>query len=127
MKSDLSKVKVGDKIWSFTNVYEVVTEIRKNNLYPIVTNKSSYTFDGKRWDGDYYPSAFLSNPFKVKKYMVGLEKQNFISTKNGIVIDDIFYVEIGCNQFEEIKEITLTKAEIASKFGIEVEQLKIID
>jgi hypothetical protein len=64
MKSDLSKVKVGDKVWTIEAGWEEVIAINSCNKYPIETENSTYAIDGK-WKGDHkHPSAFLENPFK---------------------------------------------------------------
>lgn len=47
MKSDLSKVKVGDKIWTIQSGWTEVIQINEKTDYPIRTEEDSYTFDGK--------------------------------------------------------------------------------
>ena len=65
MKSDLSKVKVGDKIWTIVDGWQKVTSITNSVTYPISTGSvNPYTIDGKIDENDKYPSAFLENPFK---------------------------------------------------------------
>ncbi len=64
MKSDLSKVKVGDKIFTIEDGLVNVISIDDTDKYPIETDGSCYTIDGKRSRGDKYPSAFLEYPFK---------------------------------------------------------------
>jgi hypothetical protein len=64
MKSDLSKVKVGDKIWTIESGWIKVINTKGGNLYPIDTENYSYTFDGKVTISDKYPSAFTEYPFK---------------------------------------------------------------
>jgi len=63
MKSDLSKVKLGDSIW----VKADVTDIESNSKYPIRTNRGSFTLEGKYETCDKHPSAFLTNPFEGYK------------------------------------------------------------
>jgi hypothetical protein len=63
MKSDLSKVKKGDKIWTIQNGWVRVVNVYTDS-YPIDTDGHGYTIDGKRWKSDKYPSAFLECPFK---------------------------------------------------------------
>lgn len=63
MKSDLSKVKVGDKIWTIQDGWTKVIAIEKDNL-PIITDGDCYTNDGKRFLTNKYPSAFIECPFK---------------------------------------------------------------
>jgi len=64
MKSDLSKVKVGDKIWTIESGWIKVINTKGGNLYPIDTENHSYTLDGKVTIYDKYPSAFTEYPFK---------------------------------------------------------------
>lgn len=65
MKSDLSKVKVGDKIWTIQYGWQEVICTGNDGNYPIrVLNNNGYTIDGKCYVTDKYPSAFLEYPFK---------------------------------------------------------------
>jgi hypothetical protein len=64
MKVDLSKVKVGDRIWTIEAGWEEVIDKDYSRNYPIKTPGNSYTFDGKISDEDKHPSAFLEYPFK---------------------------------------------------------------
>jgi hypothetical protein len=64
MKSDLSKIKVGDKIWTIRYGRVEVKSTNYNQKYPIATDRDSYTIDGKRLTGDSFPSAFPFNPFE---------------------------------------------------------------
>jgi hypothetical protein len=64
MKSDLSKVKVGDKIWTIEDGWTKVVDINLDYTYPIETRNNTYELDGKVNKADKYPSAFLEYPFK---------------------------------------------------------------
>ena len=64
MKSDLSKVKVGDKIWTIQSGWVEVIKINEKTNYPIETEEDSYTLDGKNTIFEKHPSAFLEYPFK---------------------------------------------------------------
>jgi hypothetical protein len=64
MKSDLSKVKVGDKIWTIRHGWTTVKYFCSDREYPIGIEKETYTFDGRAVIEDKYPSAFLEFPFK---------------------------------------------------------------
>jgi hypothetical protein len=66
MKSDLSKVKVGDKIWTIQNGWTKVVNVNTDS-FPIQTEGSCFTIDGKRWKNDKYPTAFLEYPFKEQE------------------------------------------------------------
>jgi len=68
MKSDLSKVKVGDSIWTIQKGNVKVIRI-DNDGYPVVTESISYSKDGKVWTSDQYPSAFLTNPFIDEEFI----------------------------------------------------------
>ena len=59
MKSDLSGVKKGDAIWQ----KHVIISVQNNETYPVKTNHTSFTLDGRQYTHD-EPSAFLSNPFE---------------------------------------------------------------
>jgi hypothetical protein len=63
MKSDLREVEVGDKIWTIQHGWVQVVNVDTDS-YPIETDGSCYTIDGKRSRGDKYPSAFTEYPFK---------------------------------------------------------------
>jgi len=67
MKSDLSKVKKGDRIWTIEKGWEEVTDIDLGDKYPIETENLCYTYDGKFNVGDKHPSAFLEYPFKEQE------------------------------------------------------------
>ncbi len=79
MKSDLSKVKVGDEIFTIENGWTKVIDIENNDKYPIETKDNTYALDGKRLKGDKYPSAFLEYPFKEQK----IEKDTFVWFRDG--------------------------------------------
>jgi hypothetical protein len=63
MKSDLSNVKVGDRIWTIHEGWTEVQYIQPSSEYPIITN-FSYTIDGKNHYSHKHPSAFLEYPFE---------------------------------------------------------------
>lgn len=64
MKVDLSKVRVGDKIWTIREDWTEVLRIEEGSTYPVVTGEDTYTFDGKTRIWEKHPSAFLECPFK---------------------------------------------------------------
>ena len=66
MKVDLSKVKVGDKIWTIGEGLTKVLSTDYSICYPIETEFGTYTLEGKENGRDKYPSAFLEYPFKEK-------------------------------------------------------------
>lgn len=64
MKVDLSKVKVGDKIWTIEEGLTKVLSTDYSTDFPIETEEGSFTLEGKFRMDDKYPSAFLEYPFK---------------------------------------------------------------
>jgi hypothetical protein len=67
MKSDLSKVKLGDKIFTIEEGWVEVIGVYTDS-YPIETEgEYTYTIDGKLNEEDKYPSAFLECPFKEQE------------------------------------------------------------
>jgi hypothetical protein len=67
MKVDLSKVKIGDKIWTIQEGWTEVKIINQKYNFPITTsNANKYQFDGKRFNDDRHPSAFLEYPFGLE-------------------------------------------------------------
>jgi hypothetical protein len=67
MKSDLSNVKRGDKIWTIENGWEKVFSTKYTEEYPIETEENCYTLNGKRNILNEFPSAFLEYPFKEQE------------------------------------------------------------
>jgi len=68
MKSDLSKVKAGDSIWTIQEGWVNVINI-SNLSYPIETKSKSYGLDGKYLHTNKHPSAFLTNPFVDEEFI----------------------------------------------------------
>ena len=64
MKVDLSKVKVGDKIWTIYEGWTKVLSTDYSICYPIETEFGTYTLEGMENNRSKYPSAFLEYPFK---------------------------------------------------------------
>jgi hypothetical protein len=146
--ADLSSVKVGDTIWTIQEGEGMVLGIGQNTHYPIKTNKYSYTIDGKHHIGDKYPSAFTKNPFENVGFqerwmMVSTNERHWFKRKvfiqkNGYFIswdnaetDEAVEEALRvapwqyAKEIEEPKELELTLEEIAEKFGVSVESIKI--
>jgi len=68
MKTDLSKVKVGDSIWTIQEGWAEVINI-SNLSYPIETKSKSYGLNGKYLNTNEHPSAFLTNPFVDEEFI----------------------------------------------------------
>jgi len=147
--ADLSNVKVGDTIWTIQEGNIEVVEIKRNtNHYHIVGQNKSYTFDGRLLNTDKYPSAFTKNPFEnigfqERWMMVSTDEKEWVkrcvfTQKNGFFIswswaDDEASLEKETSatdweyakEIEEPKELELTLEQIAEKFGVSVESIKI--
>jgi hypothetical protein len=69
MKSDLSKVKIGDKIWTIQEGWVKVVRIGSfTENYPIMTQcGTAFNLNGKWALDDKHPSAFLEYPFKEQE------------------------------------------------------------
>ena len=63
MNSDLSKVKVGDYIFTIFHGWTQITKVVSGLNYPIITeDRYLYTLDGKHDIDAKYPSAFTEPP-----------------------------------------------------------------
>jgi hypothetical protein len=67
MKVDLSKVRLGDRIWTIEEGWTKVVDIDLDSKYPIETRNNTYALDGKVNVGDKHPSAFLEYPLKEQE------------------------------------------------------------
>lgn len=112
MKSDLSKVKVGDKIWTIQNGWTEVIQINEETDYPIGTEEDSYTLDGKNTIFEKHPSAFLEYPFKEQP----IEKDTLVWFRDN---EDEFWKFGYYSHFENGKHFCF----IYSKKSTETEQL----
>jgi hypothetical protein len=101
MKTDLSKVEVGDKIWTIEEGWTKVVDIDLDSKHPIETRNNTYALDGKVNVGDKHPSAFLEYPFKEQE----IEKDTLVWCRNG----DDFYWAVGYySHFEFGKHIVFS-------------------
>ena len=62
MNSDLSKVKVGDWIWTIQDGWIKIIAVTDGGDFPILTDFSHYSLDGKHSIDDKHPSAFVEPP-----------------------------------------------------------------
>ena len=126
MKSDLSNVKVGQKIWTIQEGWTEVTEIDIENeiMYPIRIGNEWYSLDGKCYKNDNHPSAFLSNPFE--KEITEADEDYILIGFNVWVGNEYDWDLQGLiNKYLDQKYKPLpTAEEAAEKLGITVEQLK---
>ena len=69
MENDLSKVGVGDYIWTIREGWTEVISIEElTSSYPITTIKERYTRQGLYHQSDVAPSAFIEPPDFYKEY-----------------------------------------------------------
>ena len=127
MKSDLSNVKVGDKIWTIQEGWVQVESISKKDvIYPILIKNYWYTLDGKLSEIDEHPSAFLSNPFE-KEITREVEEEilrEFIDNTT-LSLESHKAVCMGLIDYLDEKYKPLpTPEHVAELAGITVEQLK---
>jgi LysM repeat protein len=129
----LKDLKVGDAVWTIQTGIDFVKSIEE---LIILEGGESYYPNGCYRLKDMYPSLFLENIFEKKiepKLMlckfIGWTEENVIVASNG----DIF-VKSGYTEAKEIEPETLPKMdvvaeislqEIAEKFGVDVEQIRI--
>ncbi len=78
MKVDLSKVKVGEKIWTIQDGWTEVIDIILGTEFLIKTSSEGYDFNGRYYSDDKFPSAFLEYPFKEQP----IEKDTLVWYKN---------------------------------------------
>ncbi len=149
--ADLSGVKVGDTIWTISDGEIEVANVKLEDSFPIRTGKvtyTTYTLDGKYQHYDKYPSAFTRNPFEnigfQERWMlvssggeswykrkVFMEKNGKFLAWNGAETDEEVIKSTNCagwsyaKEIEEPKDIELTLEQIAEKFGVSVESIKI--
>ena len=150
--ADLSNVKVGDTIWTIPNGEIGVIGVILEDDYPIKIGRTTYQLDGKNYSDDKYPSAFIRNPFEnigfqerlmlvsMGKNISGQEwfKRKVFMEKNGRFLawtgadtDEEAIRSTSCTgwkyakEIEEPKDIELTLEQIAEKFGVSVESIKI--
>ena len=145
--ADLSNVKVGDTIWTIMEGY---VKVKKTcwDEYSINAGRWLYTINGKTFTSNKYPSAFTKNPFETigfqERWMmvssdeIGWVKRKVFTQKNNRFVawnsadneESVLLTvsSVGWKYAEEIKEpkeLELTLEQIAEKFGVSVESIKI--
>lgn len=94
--SDLSKVQVGDWIFTIQSGWQKVIKINnsKNVIYSIkLSDHKTYTINGKYDEYDKYPTAWTFNPFDLKDLPVKFISGEVIMVRDshdGIWLPDIF-------------------------------------
>ena len=143
--ADLSSVKVGDTIWTIQEGDVDVIAIGNNYIKTI---KFYYYFNDKKQELHKHPSAFTKNPFEnvgfqerwmmvsdnntswMKRKVFMQKNGKFISWSNAYTDEDVAVTSITrtwkyAKEIEEPKELELTLEQIAEKFGVSVESIKI--
>ena len=144
--ADLSNVKEGDTIWTIPHGELIVRQIKDFDPFPLKTEIISFTKDGKNCRTNKIPSAFTKNPFETigfqERWMlvsinnVTWDRRKVLMQKNGYFIawdnaetDEAVKGAIRATPWQYAKEIEepfeLTLEEIAEKFGVSVESIKI--
>jgi hypothetical protein len=143
--ADLSNVKVGDTIWTIPNGEIGVIGVILEDDYPIKIGRTTYQLDGKNYSDDKYPSAFIRNPFENigfqerwmlvsydgktwKRRKVFMEKNGKFIAWSGAETDEEVIKSTDCTGWsyaKGIEDLELTLEQIAEKFGVSVESIKI--
>ena len=148
----LKDLKVGDTVWTIQKGKSTVSEINPDVVYPIVVDNDEYTIKGKFQKNDELLSLFLENPFEikqpftprwvmtldgwgewVKRWLVaessiklnyilanGVTNEQELENWNGMVI-----VREAIKEIEEVEVMELTLEDIAIKYNVSVDQIKI--
>ncbi|MEC4049768.1 hypothetical protein OX284_010045 [Flavobacterium sp. SUN046] len=146
---DFKDLKVGDSVWTIQEEDTEIIQINYNSSYPIKTKMYSYTLDGFQLNFHKHRSLFCSNPFEKKedfeprwmivsdnneswhKRFVFMIKNNFYISWFSVEDDEGVAKQVStvhwkyAKEMEEIEQIELTIEEIAEKFGLCAEQIKI--
>jgi hypothetical protein len=145
--SDFSNAKVGDKVYSIRYGEKVITNVF-NGKYPISTENCSHTIDGKQYIDDVSPVLFKSNPFieiaKLnneerwievningeweKRKLIAIKVNKAVCWTGASTEEEVLetYNTSCFDTWREIQpEVELTLEQIAEKFGIDVNKLKI--
>jgi hypothetical protein len=129
----LADLKVGDAVWTIQTGIDFVKS--KEELI-ILESGESYYPNGCYSFKDMYPSLFLEDILNKKvegKFMM-VSTDGLYWTTNRVIIDSYgeIFVQSGWKFAKEIETETFTKSiteitleQIAEKFGVDVEQIKI--
>lgn len=148
--SDFSDAKVGDKVYSILCGEQVITKIYKSESYPICINRNAYTTNGKMSVDHLFPTIFKSNPFIeiaklnneerwvevyddklhiwITRKLVAIRNNKAICWSRATNDEEVLNATdvYSWDKWREIQpEVELTLEQIAEKFGIDVNKLKI--
>jgi hypothetical protein len=126
----LADLKVGDAVWTIQTGIDFVKS--KAELI-ILEGGESYYPNGCYSLKDMFPSLYLINPFEQKiepKLMlckfIGWTEENVIVASNGDIFVKSGYTEVKeIEQKKNVEIAIITLDEIAEKFGVNVEQIRI--
>jgi hypothetical protein len=126
----LAYLKVGDAVWTIQTGIDFVKS--KAELI-ILEGGESYYPNGCYRLKDMFPSLYLINPFEQKiepKLMlckfIGWTEENVIVASNGDIFVKSGYTEVKeIEQKKNVEIAIITLDEIAEKFGVNVEQIRI--
>lgn len=128
LKSNLSNVKVGDKVFSTIDGWGIVALISGDIKYHINVKFENYysvfTLDGKINDTDKYPALFTYNPFEQKRFDPRwmLVSSDGISWKKRYVIGKEIQYKYVAYTYTETEEESST---ILWEYAKEIEEIKI--
>ena len=141
-------LKVGQKVWTIHEGYCAVNGLRDVSDFVIKAGAYFYTKEGFLSLQAHSPSLFLSNPFEseakaqervveVRQYedvnwhrrvLITEKRGKFVCWRDAQTIEEI-NTNHGATSWNFMRELPiktiLTKAEIAEKFGVDVENLEI--
>jgi hypothetical protein len=132
----LADLKVGDEVWTIQSGFAPITEINYKNPFGIDVGGYSYQMNGKYFDSDIFSSLYLENPFehKIKPKEMMCEWQGTYKKVECIVSSDgRVFVQSGYSNAKEIEPeealqlaiVEISIIQIAEKFGVDVEQIRI--
>ncbi len=121
MDHDLSKVKVGDWIWTIRRGWEQVIKLNFQENYFLHTRTSLYTQAGFFLENDKYPSAFIEPPkeFNAKPKPCKFTKGQKVLVWNNFNSDmkrryfshesnnEIYCFVSGCDEWSSLNEGTV--------------------
>ena len=121
----LKDLKTGDTVWSSRLGYIKVLNIWEIGDYPIKTEAGSFDYEGKQYNTDNLPTLFLINPFEAKKMLVSMDEK-YWTEKDVILQDNKIFVESNWKFAKEIEQETeITLEQIAEKFNIPIDKIRI--
>jgi len=126
----LADLKVGDAVWT---VQTGIDFVKSKAELIILEGGESYYPNGCYRLKDMFPSLYLINPFEQKiepKLMlckfIGWTEENVIVASNGDIFVKSGYTEVKeIEQKKNVEIAIITLDEIAEKFGVNVEQIRI--